>query len=140
MATAYVPGKFDYVLRRDRDLPKDQRTIFHLRAFTSRELEDVEGSLEVGVAITKDGEIKDGGKVSTGFNMGERMNAFFRAGLLGWTNFPGPDGKLIEPIIEESTKQLSWESIDNIVPYRMELYTAIEKGNTVTDAEAKNSQ
>ena len=139
MATAYVPGKFDYVLKRDRKLPKEQRTIFHLRAFTSKELEQVEGSLEVGVSISKDGEIGEG-HVSTGINMGERMNAFFRAGLVGWTNFPGPDGKLIEAVIEESTKQISWESIDNIVPYRMELYTAIEKGNTVTDGEAKKAQ
>jgi hypothetical protein len=138
MAQAYVPGKFKYILKRDRKLPKDKQTVFFLRAFTSRELEDVEGSLQVGLSISKDGELGEG-TVSTGINMGERINAFLRAGLTGWENFPGADGKLIEPVIEESTKQISWESIDNVVPYRMELYTAIEKGNTVTEAEAKNS-
>lgn len=139
MALAYVPGKFKYVLKRDRKLPKAEQTVFLLKAFTSRELEDVEGSLEVGMSLSKEGEIGSA-KVSTAFNMGERMNAFFRAGLLGWENFPGPDGKLAKAVIEKSTGQISWESIDNIVPYRMELYTAIEKGNTVTDDEAKNSQ
>ena len=139
MALAYVPGKFRYVLKQDRDLPKEKQTVFFLKAFTSKELEDVEGSLDVGMSVSRDGVLGDA-NISTSVKMGERINAFLRAGLLGWENYKGADGKEVKAIIEESTGQISWESMDNVVPYRMELYAAIEKGNSVTDDEAKNSQ
>lgn len=138
-AIAYTPGKFNYVLKQDQKLPKDQQTVFHLKAFSSRELEDVEGSLDVGLSVSKEGEVGEA-KISTAFKMGERINAFLRAGLLGWTNYKGANGKEVKAVIEKSTGQISWESMDNVVPYRMELYTAIERGNTVSAKEAKNSK
>ena len=141
MAVAYVPGRFKYVMKAEREAAAkgEKHTVFLLKALTSRELEELEGSMSMSVEV--DVKSKTVGKQTGSQTMkpGERVNSFLRIALLGWEGeFKDAEGKDIEFKKEESTGMASWESIDNVIPYRYELYGAIEDGNTVSEAEGKN--
>ena len=140
MAVAYLPGKFKYVLKDERKAAKEgkEHTVFLLKALSARELEDLEASISLGMTFSKD---EKGGEVtgSQEIKPGEKVNAFLRIGLCGWENFKDAKGNEVEFKKEESTGMASWDSINMVVPYRFELYNAIEDGNTVSQDEAKNS-
>lgn len=147
MAIAYVPGRFKYILKADREEMKKaaeekrkfKPTVFFLKALSARELEDLEGSMSIGVTVnTKTKKISEQ-SASQEVKPGEKVNAFLRMGLMGWEDFFDIDGKEIKFKKEESTGQASWDAITNVVPYRYELYNALEDGNTVTEEEGKNS-
>lgn len=141
MAIAYVPGVFRYILKEEREAAAkgERHTVFLLKALTAREMEEVEGSLRFDFEV--DAKKKEIGKSSASQNVrpGEQVNAFLRIALRGWENFDGPDGKPVTFEAEKSTGMASWDSIDKVVPFRYELYNAIEDGNKVSGDEAKNS-
>lgn len=141
MAIAYVPGKFKYILKEDREAKAkgEKVTVFLLKALTAGELEELEGSMSFGITVDTKSKKVATQSASQQVKPGERVNAFLRMALLGWENFNDHEGKAIEFKKEESTGMASWDSITNVVPYRYELYNAIEDGNTVSQDEAKNS-
>ena len=140
MAIAYVPGVFRYILKDEREAAKEGKphTVFLLKALTAREMEDVEGSLRFKFEVdAKAKDVKDG-EATQDVKPGEQVNAFLRIALKGWENFEGPDGKPVTFEAEKSTGMASWDSIDKVVPFRYELYNAIEDGNKVSEDEVKN--
>jgi hypothetical protein len=138
MAIAYVPGVFRYILLAEREAAKEgkRHTVFLLKALTAREMEEVEGSLKFKFDV-KGKEVGDG-SASQDVKPGEKVNAFLRIALRGWENFDDPDGEPVTFEAEKSTGMASWDSIDKVVPFRYELYNAIEDGNKVSGDEAKN--
>ncbi len=141
MAIAYVPGVFRYILLDEREAAKESKphTVFLLKALTAREMEEVEGSLKFDFEVDAKAKEVSEGKASQSVKPGAQVNAFLRIALRGWENFNGPDGKPVTFEPEKSTGMASWESIDKVVPFRYELYNAIEDGNVVSGDEAKNS-
>ena len=140
MAIAYVPGIFRYILLAERKAAKEGKphTVFLLKALTALEMEDVEGSLKFKFDVDAKAKEVGGGSASQEMKPGEQVNAFLRIALKGWENFDGPDGKPVTFETEESTGMASWDSIDKVVPFRYELYNAIEDGNKVSEDEVKN--
>lgn len=141
MAIAYVPGVFRYILLAEREAAKkgERHTVFLLKALTAREMEEVEGSLRFKFDVdTKAKDVK-GGSATQDVRPGEQVNAFLRIALKGWERFDGPDGKPVTFEAEKSTGMASWDSIDKVVPFRYELYNAIEDGNKVSGDEVKKS-
>jgi hypothetical protein len=118
---------FDYVLKEDRELPKEKQTVFHLRRLSTRH------------AVRARDLAEDQG----------RMCEFaLRAGVAGWDNFADEDGKAVEcrhdkgsvPVFGiDVAEPMSMDSLNRIPPHVVgELATAIITGNTLTSDDVKN--
>lgn len=119
MPIALIPNyKWDYVLKRQRKLPKEKQTIFHLKSF--------DGEQWINYYNQKD--------------FGSQTAYSLMVGLLGWDNFKNDLGV---PVDFEKTETGDF-AIDNIPKLRdgdiFELSTAIIKRNIITEDEIKNSQ
>lgn len=115
MAIARDPRTtWKYVLREDRELPRDKQTVFHLKHLTLAQEQ-----------AAFDGIERTHGQ-SVIVNTGARCLDILRAGLTGWDNLLDESGATIEPkkdaqgrVRDESLMLLSLEQ-------RLELAGAIE--------------
>ena len=74
---------FDYVLVAERDLPEEDRTVFHLRGLTIEE----ETNLNNGMLSSQMG----GDEVN--WNTGDYQLSTLKRGVLGWENFMDKRGE-----------------------------------------------
>ena len=138
MVRAILSSEFDYVLQRERKLPKEEQTVFHLRKLSARErfkLEDETGSMDQRGSFTA--------------HVGWVTEQSLLAGLLGWTNMKGE--KPGDPDVEfkKSSKMLNVLSRDTYPPApemldllhpndATELANAIQAGASLSVEEAGN--
>lgn len=121
-------GSFDYVLKRDRELPKEQQTTWHLRALTESEWARVLDLVYVGT-----GE-EPAGVATVSIET-------LRRGLVGATNLLGPDGKPL-PVAEMIAAGGVTDEVLSRIPWsaRLELATQIEAGTRVSEADVEKSE
>lgn len=121
MAIAIMPEeRWPYVLKTDRDLPKENQTTFHLKALSRME--------RAGVM---DAYAKNQPAI------GQQLT--LEKGIAGWDNFINPETKApIEFEMKDgkpSIKNLEWINPDDWA----ELADAIQERNKLTEEEVKNS-
>lgn len=127
MAIAVDPKKvFDYVLLCDREQPKEQQTIFHLKVLTARELADIE---DKAARADMQGNLE--------FRSGTQIIRILNAGMKGWSNFKNAAGE--EVAFRENNGAPRQENWDVLRPeWRRELANAITEQNALTEADQKN--
>lgn len=114
---------FDYVTLADRELPKEQQTVFHLRRLPTN----------VHVQL---------------MDLTTAAHVALRAGLAGWTNFRDENGEEIPFKIDPRPEALyglplkataSLATINRLAPAdAMEIATTVLKGNELTKTDVKN--
>lgn len=114
--------EFDYVMEADRDLPKEQQTVFRLRPLSLRESNEIEDLIGLG-----------GGE---GFPAGTVHTKTIKYGLVNWCNLKDQDGVSVgfekkDGLIKD--KMLSMFT----TAQRTELFNAIWEGATVTPGDSK---
>lgn len=127
-------GPFDYVLVADRELPKDQQTIWHLRTLTEWEYERIERGERVTLAAEGDAQVHMSGERHA------KARKVLDFGLLGWTNYgdnPGREDAVRKTEGERSG--LAAETLDLIEPYMTELSNAVLERKMLTREARKNS-
>ena len=135
MAIALSPSAtFDYVLQQDQQLPSDQQTVFKLRTLDGIERHELFG---VGVPL------------DLGRRVTRRHYELLRAGLVGWQNLRGPDGKPVEfmpelqqlLVLGRTRAPVSDECLAVLEPgWLEELATEIFERSGLTPGDRKNSQ
>ena len=124
----------DYIPLCDRDLPKDQQTVFELKTLTPREDRLIENSIAI-----RDGQMA--------INLGDQYALALSMGLVGVRNFTDAKGKDVK-IEHESEKIHGFvrplkESFLAKIPKEIRLEIAREiidgAGGAITEEEAKNS-
>ncbi|MFH0907798.1 MAG: hypothetical protein V1929_03420 [bacterium] len=138
MAIAYDPDNFfDYVLERERKLPPDEQTIWHLKTLSAREMAAVENSWQHKVSA--DEETPKGKNVSMNMNRGTMIVELLRRGLCGWDNLLDRKGKPVAFIPGEKGGFCNAKNIDRVDPTdRHELAGAIEAGGKLDETDVKN--
>jgi len=119
MPIALIPKQaWNYILEREQKLPKDQQTIFKVRALTGAER-----------VIYKDQAI------NTGLYSGMASTLIF--GLLGWENFKDKDGKVPEfKKSEDGNCDLS--NLDYLDDDAYEIARAIIQRSQLSETDRKN--
>lgn len=130
MPIAVDPEKtFDYILKRERSLPIEQQTIFHLKVLTARELAGIEDN--VSRINTADGSMT----VKTGSTILDTL----KKGLRGWENFKDAQGNAV--LYRENNGVPRDDNFDRLLPAdRRELANAITEQNRLTEEQIKNSE
>lgn len=125
-----------YVLRRERELPREQQTTFHLRALTNSQRFSL---LDMNTV--------QGGSAS--LRGGTMAQTALRIGLAGWDNLADENGSQVAyaatpgktlihgvtadlPATEDTINRLPWEAAE-------ELVDAIMNGMTLDQVDAKKS-
>jgi hypothetical protein len=132
MAKAMGLVHFDYVLKRDRGLPPEELTVWHLKSLTWSERETL-GYLHL--------ESDDSGRVTMLSNSIEKARRALNCGLVGWTNFLLPDGTpAVFKLTGGDMRRISNETLDLIqTEDALELANAIIEGSAVGESLSKNS-
>lgn len=145
MAVAFEPAgkEFDYVLKADRELPQEKRSIFRLRRLALHEMKKVE-QLQHKVRYIVDPETlekrKEDREVQADLTMTnlEQSCEILQMALVLWNNFKDPDGSDVD--FRRDTKgRIPDEVMVRIIPYVDELSDAVLSANTLTEEDAKNS-
>ncbi len=130
MAVARKLGSFEYVLKEERELPRDKQTVWHMRTLSwpeKREIENTEWRLVRG----RDLVLVDAKGV---------QEKLLGLGLTGWTNFKEDGTEIAFRCTGEGlSKRLAPEILDRLEPFATELANAIENGAQTTEQDAKNS-
>lgn len=142
MARAPSMTPFDYVLEAERELPKNEQTIFHLRPLTWRELEQVERGAKMSMDVSG-GEAK---KMDLETNRLKFCRSILNYGLLGWENLLDEGGNEVhfekaseKPAYGRRREFLPDEMLDCIFPWAEELADAVSSSSKVDRGTAKNS-
>jgi hypothetical protein len=128
---------FNYVCKAERELPQDQRTVFHLRPL----------SAFVGMALENLNEASsDGSRVQ--LRIGDQKKVALLAGLAGWDNLRNAQGEVVEFRSKKGTFSICGISVANpadqatvdLLPQDVaeELVDAIRSGSAFTADAAKN--
>ena len=121
MIAQSIREEFDYVLNEDKELPKDQQTVFRLRPVSlrlSNEIDDI-----IGIHSKADG-----------YPAGTINYKLLKAGLRGWTNMSGDNATL--EFTEHEIPDRHLLKLSSI--QRTEIAVAIWVTKDVTDKESKN--
>lgn len=118
---------FSYVLRDDRELPKEQQTVFELRGLTVAEEASVTDSMILA----------HGGVEELSVRAGTHALTVLRFGLKGWSNFKNADGADVAFEVEKGhPRHITDTCLDRLAPkHRQELMQAILDRGTVTEDE-----
>lgn len=129
MAIAVDPARtFDYVLQCDRELPKEQQTVFQLKVLTAKELAQIEDN---AVVIDKEEKIA--------VNSGSTVLKTLRVGLQAWENFKDANGNPV--MFQRKAGIVCYENFDRLRPeWRRELANAITEQTRLTEDQVKNSE
>lgn len=117
---------FPFVLKEDRELPEEQRTVFQLRGLTVSEEAQVSDSMLMAHS----------GSDEVAFRAGTHQLTVLRYGLKGWENFLDAEG---QPVEFETTKGhprvVTDELLDRLLPkHRQELVQAVlDRGEIKAD-------
>ncbi len=124
MAVAIDPNTtFDYVLKEDRKLPREQQTVFKLKVLSARELARIEDNIAV---FDKEG--------NQAVRMGTKVIEILSAGLRGWENLRDRNGGVI------TYSEHREDRFDLLRPgWRRELADAITEQAGLSEDEVKNS-
>ena len=130
MPIAVNPGvPFDYVLKCDRELEPEQKTVFQLKPLTPSESAQLEDNLARVYASDE----------TLTVNTGTHTLKQLQMGLIGWKNFRNAEGEEI-PFPERKDARLKTAHLAYLAPeWRQEIANAIDEGNTVTETDLKNS-
>jgi hypothetical protein len=128
MPIAIDPGKtWDYVLKCDRELPEEQRTVFSLRVLTAKQLAELE-----------DRAVRSDPAGNLEYRTGTSTLQILKMGVTGWKNFRGADGSEIQ--FRENNGNPRDENWDLLRPeWRRELANAVTEQNRLSEEERKNS-
>ena len=136
MAIALDPNRtFDYVLKCDRGLPREQQSVFHIRPLSALEMRHLKNA-----ALTIDQVTQQAHSY-----LGDLRYLALRAGLVGWSNFKRADGT--EAVFERTRQNLLGRSGEVVTDacldllrdeWRDELAEAVQEFNTLTRDDAKN--
>ena len=131
MAFAPMTGEWDYVLREERELPPEKRTVWRLGSLAFRDLEEIVGRA-VGVGA--------GGEVTVTSNPMVQARRILNRGLRGWSNFKRPDGSDVQfrSVEENGRRILPEEVLDAVTLFAIELANAITEGAKLTEEQRKN--
>lgn len=121
---------WDYVLVADRALPKEERTVFHIRHLTAAEEHEALDTVHVDSA---------GGDLLIR-NTGSRALAILRAGLAGWTNLRDAAGGQVSFEGAKSGRATEADLMRLTLGQRMELARAIESETQVSEDELGKSE
>jgi len=127
MATACGILEFDYVLRRDRHLADEMRTVFRLRTLSYAEMELLSSAEVISDQVM-------------------RVNPLFKArrilnyGLMGWERLVNRSGSPIECKVcqENGRRWIPDQILDYLLPDAIELANAITERSRLTEEQAKN--
>jgi len=132
MAIAVDPNqKIPFVLKRDKDLPKEQQTIFYSRVMSVRRMQELASQYE-----------KKGPKVTMAFTL-DNLTKLINEFLAGWDNFHLSDGTTAVFELEPSsngTKTISrrsWAYIDSL-EFITELFQGCFEANQLGETTIKN--
>lgn len=127
-------SSFDYVLKAERDLPREQQTIFKCKYLTVDEMAEVEDALGSFDSSTNEMRVK----------VGSQVVKILRLGLVGWLNFKHPDGTEAQFVIATNGKTKGSPTnatLDMLSPAdRRELANAITESNRVSETEKGKSE
>jgi len=133
MAIALDPNqKIPFVLKRDRNLPKEEQTTFYSRVITVRRLQELTDK------YTRRSEKKNEWKFAV-----EELISLINEFLAGWENFKLPDGTQAEFKMDpgmNGTRKIaeeSWRHIDSF-EYMGELFDGFMEANHLGEARIKN--
>lgn len=118
---------FPYVLKCDRDLPDESRTVFQLRGLTVAEEASVSDSMILAHS----------GSDELAFRAGTHQLTILRFGLRGWEKLMDAEG---EPVKFETTRShprhVTDDCLDRLAPSdRQELMSAILERGDISAAE-----
>lgn len=118
---------FPYVLKDDRELPKEQQTVFQLRGLTVSEEATVTDSMILA----------HGGVEELSVRAGTHQLTVLRYGLKGWSNFKNADGADVAFEVEKGHPRCVTDAcLDRLLPkYRAELSSAILERGVITEDE-----
>lgn len=126
MAIALDPARtWDYVLRADRELQEEERTVWKMRTLSQR------ASMKMVDRLI----VSDDGSASMG-GMGTQSLDIVLDGLVGWTNFPDSAGEPIEAKVRGGhLTDVSLARIDTTI--MLELAIAIESGGKLSEEDTE---
>lgn len=110
---------FRYILKSDREKPEPERTIFHIKPATRRDMRD----------ILSRGRSQDGG---VKFNEVEILD-FLERYIVGWENFKNSNGELIS-FDSKKENNLDYLSLHDL----RELFEAAMELNQLGETNEKN--
>lgn len=132
-----VSETFPYVCLSDRELPKQQQTVFRLRrlpALLALSLDNLHDASADGTRVT--------------LRMGDQRKVILLAGIAGWENLTDSAGAPVEfksavgdrSVCGLPVKNPAREDLVDLLPQEIaeELVSAIRDGNTFTESDAKN--
>lgn len=136
MAIALDPNRtFDYVLKCERALPREQQTTFHIRPLTAMEMRHLKNAAVSIDQLTQQARSY----------LGDLRWLALKAGLVGWTNFKRADGtdvlceKTRQNVLGRNTECVTDACLDLLQDeWRDELAEAVQEFNTLTRDDAKN--
>lgn len=135
MPIAITPNStFEYVLKVDRDLPEEERTLFRLRALSAAEQAKVEDQT---ASLSREDEIR----VRSGSTILEAL----RLGLVGWEGFRDENGNEVpfrstkRKVAGVEVPQCDPANLDWLLPeWRRELVEAITARGKLTEDDRGN--
>lgn len=143
-------GEFEYILEDERDIPKDERTIWILKGLSYSTQQNLEGRVQPVVKVP--GAAIGGGKevfqraildaeVTLNIGGGERELQFdiLSEGLVDVRNLMGPEGVVEYPGPNAPVSRKK-DFFGRWIPsqVRIELSNAITSGSTLSEDESKN--
>jgi len=122
---------WDYVLVSDRSLPKEERTVFHLRHLTAADEHATLDAVHVDPSVPGELVIR---------NTGSRALAILRIGLAGWDNMKDAKGNQVAFEGAKSGVPTETDLMRFSLRDRMELSRAIENEVSFTEEELGKSE